>query len=367
MRSFFLPFAGLFVAACAQTTPTKVAQASPEPVKTQITVKHDYEWLRNPDGSLGDANPIGSTSIGLLCFLCSGETTANEKYGSRVADLIRYLVAHPVKISGEGLSRSLRLRALACAAHLDKKMSSELNLLVIQEISSWLSEQHENGGFGPEGKPDDLVLTCEIGQAWYEASCCDLPPELVSELDSRLKRLGNYLEQSNLAGWPNSLERSDAEIPGDTPGFSSRNESCRCAAGISLRWTLDSELHFPMDEMEKKKLTQESEDLILKSDWLLEGDIDLAEYYQIQLITNLAFQNGGSAWAHWRKKFEPTLRQAQNPNGFWVVSPLRGQSQRDAVLRATCSATMCLSVYYRFLPQRTRPRPPVSQEASVTL
>ena len=311
------------------------------PVKLLQYTDKGLTWLakvQKPDGSWGTATSDAFTGLALLCFLANGETPTSKKYGQTVERAINWLAAS----KGDGnadahlYSHSIKTYAL-CEAFA---MTGNYNLEEVMNanVRRIIEGQQAGGGFDykyAKGERDDLSYAGWNFQALKAAKAAGCQEK----------------------GLPDAIVKSIANLKKRAPaGFTYCNTEARksgamrgvgvlCLQLFESAWDGNGK---PIPELVPIWKTIMDED-VKKVDWNSPPQNSMYTWYY---GTYACFQEGGAVWKSWQKKFEPMLRQHQNPEGYWIY-PGDHHAHGDELtekVHATTFAILMLSVYYRFLP-----------------
>ena len=198
--------------------------------------------------------------------------------------------------------------------------------------------QQVGGGFNyryEKGERDDLSFAGWNFQALKAAKAANCLEKGLQEAST--KSIENLKKRA-----PSGFTYTNVELQ-KSPAM--RGVGVLCLQLFEAAWDANGK---PIVELAPIWKTINEED-IKKLDWNSPPSFSMyCWYYQ----TYAAFQEGGATWGSWRKKFEPMLRQHQNPEGYWIY-PANGHKVGDELtekIHATTFAILMLSVYYRFLP-----------------
>ncbi|MEN9360906.1 MAG: hypothetical protein RL095_2441 [Verrucomicrobiota bacterium] len=310
-------------------------------MKAQVHMERALSWLakvQSPDGSWGSSARDGITGLALLSFLAHGETPSSKFYGRTVERGIRFLAAS----KGDGnsdphlYSHAIKTYALCEAFAMTGNYSIEeaMNACVRRIIAG----QQKEGGFDygyKQGSRDDLSFAAWNFQALKAAKSAGCGEAGLQE--AVVKAVAN-LKRRAAAGFT---------YCSDNP----RRSSGLRAAGILCLQLFDAAWdgqQKPCAELEPIWKVVCEED-VKTLDWNRPPEFSMYAWYY---GTYACFQEGGSVWAGWRKRFEPMLVKSQSPEGFWIY-PGRHHVIGDDLtqkVQATAFSILMISVYYRFLP-----------------
>ena len=310
-------------------------------VKAQQNLEKGLSWLAKvqlPDGSWGNTAKDAFSGLALLCFLAHGETPASKNYGKTVEKAINFLAASKGGGNADGhqYSHSIKTYAL-CEAfamtgnyNIEDAMNANVRIII--------NGQQTGGGFNykyDKGARDDLSYAGWNFQALKAAKAAGCQEKGLSEAIE--KSIAN-LKKRAPAGFKYSSDSNHSSA-------AMRSVGVLCLQLFDAAWDAKSR---PIPELEPIWKTINETD-IKTLDWNNPAPNSMYTWYYGTYAT---FQEGGAAWNAWRKKFEPMLRQHQNPEGYWLYPGGHhniGDELTDKV-HATTFAILMLSVYYRFLP-----------------
>ena len=311
--------------------------------KVVPTVDKALVWLakaQKPDGSWGAASSDAFTGLALLCFLANGETPQSKHYGKTVERAINWLAASKGDGNGDGHLYSHSIKTYALCEAFAMTGNYQLEDVMNANVRRIIEGQQVGGGFNynyDKSARDDLSYSGWNFQALKAAKAAGCQEK----------------------GLPDAIAKAIANLKKRAPvGFTYCNNEARkngamrgvgvlCLQLFESAWDGNGK---PIPELEPVLKTMMDEDL-KKVDWNSPPQNSMYTWYY---GTYAAFQEGGAMWNNWQKKFEPMLRQHQNPEGYWIYPGSNfGASIGDELtqkVHATTFAILMLSVYWRILP-----------------
>ena len=312
----------------------------------QLALDKSLNWLakvQNPDGSWGSKKPYPSypsalTGLALMVFLARGETPKSKRYGKTVSTAITWLINDPIK--KEPYSHAIKTYSLCEAYAMTGNYALKDTIVTMVEVI--IKGQQEIGGFHYSYNRDsslkqDLSVGSWNYQALKAAHTANIPAE---GLDKAISKSIQYLK--GLAGNSNKGDGFPYDVV-QTPTMN--HYTTRAGGVLALQLLGEGKCAEIQDELDKIYKTD-----ITKLNWKEAPKHSLYGWYY---ATQCMFQAGGKKWKSWNNKFQPLLKNNQNPVGYWewpseTYGPTRGSLPSKIYATALCS--LMLTVYYRYLP-----------------
>ena len=300
------------------------------------------EWLRSlqqVDGSWSFQN-VGreaqagtlrsrsaATTLAVLCFLGAGNTTNTGPDAETVSRAFAFL-------EKEAAESSLREPETLYVSALAMVAFSELSAMdpsdaraktVAARLLTFLQDSQDKVGGGwryTPGEPGDLSVTGWQVMALQSARTCGLDVST-----STIARCSAFLDSVSFAG---GSEYSYVPAAEPTP--------CMSAVGLLSRIYLGSPRESAYFDAGFKKITAVGPD---------PNNIYFNYYASIAL-----HHYGGPSWTDWNSRMRPMLVSQQihsgPARGSWALRDPWGKA--GGQIYQTCLSTLCLEVYYRYLP-----------------
>jgi hypothetical protein len=299
-------------------------------------------WLNSiqqPDGSWSfqnvgpEARPgtlqssSAATTLAVLCFLGAGNTTSSGPHAHTVAQAFAFLEKEAVQSSSRK-SETLYVSALATIAFSELAALEPTNVRaksIAATLLAFLQQSQDPIGGGwryNPGQPGDLSVTGWQIMALQSAKTCglDVAPATIA-------RSSTFLDSVSSA--------ADSQY-----SYAPTTEPTRCmsAVGLLSRIYLGSPKNSAFFDAGFRKLTAAGPDPI---------DIYFNYYASIAL-----HHYGGPLWTEWNSQMRPLLVSQQirtgPAKGSWALRDPWGTA--GGQIYQTCLSTLCLEVYYRYLP-----------------
>jgi hypothetical protein len=281
----------------------------------------------------GTEADTGMTGLALLAFLASGHTHLAGEYQPNVARGLRFLAANQ-SVDGNLGGRAEAFAFMYCHAMAGLALSEACGMTgdrqwhdpVKRAVSYTLSTQNRTTG-GWRYRPQDVGDTSQLGwQLMFLKSAgmagMPMPPDCRNGIE-------RYL-QSVASGRHGGLA---AYRPGQNPTRSMTAEALVCRLFLGQVTTLAD---------------AEAADSLLGE---LPGESEVNFYYWYYATLGL-YQIHDARWRRWNQAVATELVRRQHGDGAaagsWDPDPVWGSY--GGRVYSTALATLCLEVYYRFLP-----------------
>jgi len=291
-----------------------------------------------------DDNDVGVTGLAVLAFLGAGYKHTGGRYRTTVTKGIEWLRRHQAA-DGRFEWRTFYEQGMATMALTEAfGITRDLHLAdpAQRAINYICSVQPEHGGFRYKGavreSSGDMSVTSWQIMALRSAVCAelDVPMQAIDRSQTFLEKI--YREPGG-----------SAYLVGDaraTPAMTACGMLCRQFIGgfddevqAGARWLARYENRMDGPSKGKDRLV---------------GDL----YYTYYSVLAM-FQFGGDYWTRWNRLFRDTMVKAQvrkrfNADKEYVLGSWEPRNHHwgksGGRVYTTAMATMCLEVYYRFLP-----------------
>ena len=328
----------------------------PEPLQVTPGIEggrdSSLEWLKLAQQAEGRWNTrkfgahqfadVEQTSLALLSFLGAGHTEKIGKFKENVQRAVDWLrscqredgaILNPGWTEVDGVAHALAGLALAEAAGMGR---IDATIQTAQKAVNYSSEHHpciENGeksGYGrcARSKTPDLFTSALFTMQLKSAKVAGLrvTPDNFQGLIKFLDRVDNAREKKEL---------TFSFLPGGTS--SPQATFMGCLARQFLGWKReDLEPYFAKAEKEFNGPTTGAVSSDVFTNWF---------------GTLVVFQQGGNPWKAWNEKMKKSLvdqrRKDGAAEGSWDAS---GSWSGTGRIFATALNSLCLQVYYRYLP-----------------
>ena len=309
----------------------------------QQSLNKALKWLakvQKPDGSWGDDIKAtdGLTGLALLVFLAHGETPKSKQYGKTVSSAIRYLAESPMDLAARhGYAHAIKTYALAEAYAMTGMYEIEAPLeecataLIEGQLASGAYEYLLNGS-DKRKKGGDISIGGWVYQALKAVKSSGLE---IDGLEATVDKAVNNLKKLAPKNYP---------YLGDL-NSNTKNLGLMGVGTLCLQLFGEAQGHADSD-----RIMDIIKDQGVKSlDW---NNAPKHSMYGWYYQTFASFQKGGDHWKAWNKKFQPLLKNNQNPEGFWEYAGGGPAMKGEESIRvyATTLACLMLTVYYRYLP-----------------
>lgn len=268
-----------------------------------------------------------ATALAVLCFLGAGNTTTTGQDAGTVSRAFAFLEQEASE-SSLRKAETLYVSALAMIAfsELSAMDPTEVRAKAIAErLLIFLQQSQDDVGGGwryTPGEPGDLSVTGWQIMALQSARTCGLDVS-----SATIARCSAFVDSVSSAG---GSEYSYVPTARPTP--------CMSAVGLLSRIYLGSPKESAFFDFGFQKLTAAGPD----------PDNIYFNYY-----ASIALHHyGGSLWTDWNSRMRPLLVSQQIRNGpakgSWALRDAWGKA--GGQIYQTCLSTLCLEVYYRYLP-----------------
>lgn len=268
-----------------------------------------------------------ATTLAVLCFLGAGNTTTSGPDAATVSQAFAFLVRE-AEASSSREPETLYVSALATIAFSELAAMEPKNVRaksIAASLLTFLQQSQDQAGGGwryHPGDPGDLSVTGWQIMALQSARTCGLDVSPVT-----VAACSTFVDSVSFA--------ADSEYS-YTPTTSPTQ--CMSAVGLLSRMYLGSPKHSPFFKTGFTKLTSAGPD---------PNNIYLNYYVSIAL-----HHYGGPLWNEWNSRMRPMLVSQQVRNGpakgSWALRDPWGNA--GGQIYQTCLSTLCLEVYYRYLP-----------------
>ncbi|MFN9285390.1 MAG: GYF domain-containing protein [Planctomyces sp.] len=309
---------------------------------SERSVAMALEWLKSiqqADGSWSfqNAGPAArpgnlnsnsaATTLAVMCFLGAGNTTTSGPDAAAVSQAFAFLEKEAAESSSRD-PETLYVSALATIAFSELAAMEPKNVRaksIAASLLTFLQQSQDPIGGGwryRPGDPGDLSVTGWQIMALQSARTCglDVSPVTVASCST-------FVDSVSFAA---DSEYSYTATTNPTP--------CMSAVGLLSRIYLGSPRQSPFFKTGFQKLTAAGPD---------PNNIYLNYYASIAL-----HHYGGPLWTDWNSRMRPLLVSQQIRNGpakgSWALRDPWGNA--GGQIYQTCLSTLCLEVYYRYLP-----------------
>lgn len=299
-------------------------------------------WLakvQNPDGSWGKTQPQAFTGLALLTFLAHGETPTSKNFGTNVRKAMQWLVKDPMSGKhGRGYGHGIKAYALAEAyamtgvSMLEDAMNKSIRIVIDGQQDPGCYTYHYDKSHAEKQDLSVAGWNYQALKAAYGAGCEEqgLNDAIYKAIDW-LKKAGDLKK-----GFPYNLSSQ----PNGSSKHTMRAVGCLCLQLFGEGKT---------KEIKDDIKIIASEDLV-NFDWNRPPKESLYGWYY---ATQVMFQQGGTEWKAWNRKFQKELTENQNKEGYWEYPGSFHDGNLDPLTKKIYATTLCalqLTVYYRYLP-----------------
>ena len=304
---------------------TQTARLSAE-AKASITRGLEFfAKTQNEDGSWGEGNISGGTSLALMSFMLQGHVPGEGKYGEATAKAIDFLISvekngyfHHEKDRGM-YEHGLTLLALSEA--WGQSQDPRIRPAIKRAVNTTLNAQNHEGGWRYSPRPSTADTSCTAMQVVALASAREAG---IAVPEKTIQRAVDYLTACEVRS---------------TGGFTYQLAAGAPLGGANLARTSCSTLALMLSDQHKHPATRGGVAYIAaQSDLAFDntGHYYYAHYYAVQAM----YQAGDEHFNRWYPKISKALLEKQNEDGSWGnKSPVE-----------TGFAILTLGVPYRYLP-----------------
>ncbi len=288
-----------------------------------------------PRGSAGAHADTGLTGLALLSFLASGHTHLQGEYRDNVRRGLEFLLASQDATGNLGATNNLYERmychAMACCAlseayamTRDQRMLPSLRLAIAYTVRT---QDRPSGSWRYQvGQPGD---TSQLGWQVMSLKSAELGG-LAIPTDTR-NGMERFL-RSVSSGRNGGLACYQPTRPVVTRSMTAEALACRQFLGSGRR----------------EEMVREACDFVLQEP----PGAGQTNHYYWYYATLALHQAGGEPWRRWNESLQKTLLATQRHDGSWTGSwdpdPVWGRCGGRVYSTSLC--TLCLEVYYRYLP-----------------
>jgi hypothetical protein len=325
--------------AIAQPPNARIGEAVPRDVREMYD--RGLQFLANSQSANGDwtggfENGPGSTGLGLMVFLASGEDPNFGLYSNNIRRALRSIISQQNASTGY-LGNSMYhhgfgMLALAEAYGTvddrtlwpeggapDQKrgIGQALELAVRASITSQKKNQFGAWRYSPDSTDADTSVAGAmlVGLLASRNAGIEVPDEVIDKALSYFQKMTSTSGQVGYSG-----------------GFGGFDESIARISIATLVYSVGRRKDFPQYKATLSYLTQRLEAPA-------QGWVEYARYYQAQAL----FQGDVDAWEKWNKLLVRQLKQAQQADGSF-------RSQQFGASVGTAMSLLALALNYRFLP-----------------
>jgi hypothetical protein len=288
------------------------------------------------DGSIGDRNMPGITSLAIMAFLARGYTPGLPPYGEVINRGIDFILTTP---DGKGVMMGVN----------GKMYSHHISTLMLSEVSGMVDPERQARIDITLARAIRVILDAQnVAKSESASGGWRYSP---TDTDSDI----------SLAGWAlaalRSARNNGAPVPKEAIEkavkyiLRCRNQNdgfdYQPGSGSNLARTGIGLLCLELAGRHRDEVTLKAGQYIskqFKADLAFHGDT--CRYYALYYIANGMFQLGGAEWEAFAPNFYNAVLKIQSQDGSW---PASGGHESD-VKYCTSMAILALSVSYRQLP-----------------
>ena len=307
---------------------TQTARLSAE---TKQAITHGMEQLaasQNEDGSWGEGNISGATSLALMSFMLQRHIPGEGKYGKAMAQAIDFLLSvekngyfHHEKDRGM-YEHGLTLLALSEA--WGQSQDPRIRPALKRAVNTTINAQNHEGGWRYSPRPSTADTSCTAMQVVSLASAREAG---IAVPEKVIQRAVDYITACEVRS---------------TGGFTYQLAAGAPLGGANLARTACSTLALMLCNQHKHPATRGGVAFIgAQSELVFDnvGNYYYAHYYAVQAM----YQAGDEHFNKWYPKIAEALLKKQNEDGSW------GTHGRTNPVE-TGFAILTLGVPYRYLP-----------------